>query len=294
MNRDDAAESADRSTDARTTTARPAVRTLVLHAWAAFVAAHLVVVLLHELAHVAAGMALGFTNELFPFAVMQSPEPDDAPDAVILLAGPVFSLVTGLLAMTFQPFRRGRGQAHLLWLWFAGMSTMEGIGYLVLTPFGVGDTGMAADLYELPSLVSWACLAVGMLGTVATARWFAGPAVRHTAGDLTSLRAFTFYPWIVGTVVVLALSALDLALVGDALGPQLGPGVVFAVLMGTFALGVFAPMAMPFTTGVQRRDPDAAGSEPMALPRVPTLGLVLVAVVVLVNLLLLVPGLTIG
>ncbi|AXH97192.1 zinc metalloprotease [Ornithinimicrobium avium] len=280
--------------DDLTTTTGTGVRNLVVHASVALVAAHLVVVLLHELAHVAAGVALGFSNELFPFGVVHSPEPDDGRDVVMLLAGPVFSLVTGLLAMTFQPFRRGPGQAHLLWLWFAGMSTMEGIGYLMLTPFGVGDTGTAADLLDVPALVSWGALAVAVLGTVGTARWFAGPAVRHTAGDLGSLRAFTFYPWIVGTVVVLALNALNLVLVGDALGPEMGPGVVVAVLMGAFALGVFAPMAMPFTTAVQRRDPGAAGSEPMALPRVPVLGLVLLVVVVLVNLVVLVPGLRIG
>lgn len=95
-------------------------------------------------------------------------------------------------------------------------------------------------------------------------------------------------------MAVLALNALNLVLVGDALGPELGPGVVIAVLMGAFALGVFAPMSMPFTTGVQRRDPEAAGSEPMTLPRVPILGLVLLVVLVVVNLVVLVPGLTIG
>lgn len=267
---------------------------LVLHASAAFVAGHLLVVLLHELSHVVAGLALGFTNELFPFGVVHTPDPGRGDEAVMLLAGPAFSLVTGLLAVAFQPFRRTRGQAHLLWLWFAGLSVMEGVGYLMLTPFGVGDTGMAADLYDAPAVLTWAALALAVLGTVGTARWFAGPAVRHTAGDLGSLRAFTFYPWIVGTLVVLALTALWLALVGDGIGAELGPGSVFAVLMGAFALGVFAPMAMPFTTGVQRREPGAAGSEPLVLPRVPVLALVVAVVVALVDLVLLVPGLTIG
>lgn len=275
-------------------TPAPSVRDLVVHASVTFVAAHLLVVLLHELAHVTAGLALGFSNELFPFGVVHSPEPGRWQDAVMLLAGPAFSLVTGLLALVVQPFRAGRGQAHLLWLWFAGLSVMEGVGYLMLTPFGVGDTGSAAVLYEVPALVTWACLAVAVVGTVWMAARFAVPAVRHTAGDMTSLRAFTFYPWMVGTIVVLALTALNLVLVGDALGPELNAGVVVAVLMGAFALGVFAPMAMPFTTGVQRRDPDLAGSEPLVLPRVPTLALALAVVIVLVNLVLLVPGLTIG
>jgi hypothetical protein len=136
---------------------------------------------------------------------------------------------------------------------------------------------------------------VAVLGTVWLAHRFAVPAVRHTAGDLPNLRAFTFYPWIAGTVAVLAVTALHLVLVGDAFtGAPLDGGTVVAVLMGAFALGVFAPMAMPFTPAVQRRDPEAAGSEPLELPAVPVLSLVVAAFIMLVNLVLLVPGLTIG
>jgi hypothetical protein len=122
------------------------LRTLVVHGSVSFVAAHLIVVLLHELAHVVAGLSLGFTNELFPFGVAHSPDPQRWQDAVMLLSAPVFSLVSGLLAMAVQPFRARRGPAHILWLWVAHMSVMQGVGYLLLTPFGVGDTGMAADL----------------------------------------------------------------------------------------------------------------------------------------------------
>lgn len=288
-------------TNMRTSTDRTGAQTgagwtssMVLHASAAFVAAHLVVVLLHELAHVVAGLTLGFSNELFPFGVVHSPAPEPVAETVMLLAAPVFSLVAGVLAMAVQPFRRARGQWHLLWLWAAGMSVLQGAGYLLLTPFGIGDTGMAAELNDLPAVLGWLALVVAVLAMLGTARWFAGPAVQHTDGSLPALRAFTFYPWIVGTVVALALSGLWLTLADDGLGADLGPGSVVAVLMGAMALGVFAPMAMPFTTGVQRRDPSAAGSEPLVLPAVPVVALAVAAVVVLVDLFVLVTGLTIG
>lgn len=271
------------------------LRTLVVHGAVSFVAAHLIVVLLHELAHVVAGLSVGLSNELFPFGVTHSPEPTRGQEAYVLLAAPVFSLVTGLLAMVVQPFRARRDQAHLLWLWVAHMSVMQGVGYLLLTPFGVGDTGTAAALYGSPALVVWPALVLAVLGTLWVARQFAVPAVRHTDGALPTLRAFTFYPWIAGTLVVVAVTALHLVLVGDAVtGAPLDGGTVFALLMAAFALGVFGPMAMPFTPAVQRRDPTAAGSEPLDLPRVPSLGLAVVAVLMLVNLVLLVPGLTIG
>jgi hypothetical protein len=132
-------------TETRSTLSTAPIRTMVLHTSVAFVAAHLVVVLLHEASHVVAGLALGYSNELFPFGVDHSPTPDRADAAVMALTGPAFSLVIGLLAMAVRPFQRSAGFAHLWWLWFAFMSVMEGVGYLVLTPFHVGDTGSTSE-----------------------------------------------------------------------------------------------------------------------------------------------------
>ena len=268
----------------------PSTRTMILNAAVAFVAAQLVVVLLHEASHVVAGLALGQSNVLYPFGVTHSPEPDRRDAAITALVGPAFSLLTGLLAMTFMPWRRSRGSLHLAWLWFAFMSVMEGAGYLVLTPFGVGDTGSTADAYGLPAVVVWSAFAIAVAITLWLAWRFATPAVRHTAGDLTSLRAFTFYPWIAGTLVAVALTGLDLALASEAFTG----GDVFAVLMGTVALGVFAPMAMPFTQRLLRRDPGAAGSELLRLPRMPIVGLVVIMLITVLNLAVLSQGLNVG
>lgn len=265
-------------------------RDLVVNATTAFVAAQLLVVLVHELSHVAAGLALGYGNQLFPYGVIHTPTPGVGDAAVMALTGPSFSLLTGLIALFWQPLRREHGFGQLLWVWFAHVSVMEGIGYLVLTPFGVGDTGSTAAAAGVSPVLTWLCLAVGVLGMLWLARRFARSAVRHTPGDLRSVRGFGFFCWIPGVVVAIALQLLVFAVV-DA---TFTAGDQIAVLMAAVALGVFAPMSIPFTPGAARREPALVGSEPLSLRPVPVAGLVLIAALLLVNLVLLRPGLPIG
>lgn len=131
---------------------------------------------------------------------------------------------------------------------------------------------------------------LGVLGTVWLAMRFAVPLLRHTDGSLAQMRSMVFYPWLIGTAAILGLTALYLARSGDAFGG----GDVFGVLMGTFALAVWAPMSLPFTTRARALDPKLPGSEPLAISRLPMAGVVALAVLVAANLLLLGSGLTIG
>lgn len=268
--------------------ARPASYTL--STTLAFVSAVTIVVALHELSHAVAGLALGYGNTLYPFGVTHHPDPSQGDAAIAALTGPVFSLVIGAIAMVWQPLRARRGYAHLLWLWVAWVSLMEGVGYLLLTPFGIGDTGSTATSYDVPIWITAPVGALGVLGTIWLAIRFAVPLLRHTDGSLAQMRSVAFYPWMIGTAGCLALAALYLVLAGDAFSAD----DMVGVLMGTFALGVWAPMALPFTTRARRREPQLPGSEPLQLARIPVAGVVLLVALVLVNLLLLGPGLAIG
>lgn len=256
----------------------------------AFVTAVTLVVLVHELSHVLAGLLLGYENTLYPFGVTHHPDPSTADAAVAALTGPVFSLVTGAILMAWQPLRTRRGYGQLLWLFVAWVSFMEGVGYLLLTPFGIGDTGSTAAAYGVSVAITAPLGALGVLGTIWLAMRFAVPLLRHTDGSLAQMRSVAFYPWMIGTAMVLALTAAYLARAGD----QFGAGDVFGVLMGAFALGVWAPMSLPFTTRARRADPALPGSEPLTVSRVPVLGVLVLVVLVAVNLVLLGPGLSIG
>src|SRR5699024_11326972 len=98
------------------------------------------------------------------------------------LPGPVFSLAVGGVATAWQPLRRRRGYGQLVWLWFAWASVMEGVGYLLLTPFGVGDTGSTAATCAAPLWITGPVGALGVLGTIWLARRFARVQLRHTDG----------------------------------------------------------------------------------------------------------------
>lgn len=170
------------------------------------------------------------------------------------------------------------------------MSVMEGARYLILTPFGVGDTGATAAAYGSQPYIVLPAFAIAIAITFWLAMRFARPAVRHTAADLTSLRAFTFFPWIGGTIAVLVPSGIDVVRSGTAFSS----GSIVAVLLGTVAIGVFAPMAMPFASRFARGNPTSAASERQHLQRVPVVGLVVIVGISVLNLAVLGGGLNVG
>ncbi len=206
----------------------------------AYVLANMLVIILHEGAHTVAGVLQGYRATQFTGEVRFTPDQPASALAVTALAGPLFSLVSGLLAMAFRPFR-GHGFAQLLWVWAAFLSAEEGFGYFTIAPIiTAGDTGAALAALAAPWWVGWVCMAFGIAGLFFLARQFAVRGVRF-ARDLFEIRAFCYYPWLIGTGVSVALSAAYLALT-----PGTSSDAVFAILIGSASLGVFAPMAMMF------------------------------------------------
>jgi hypothetical protein len=104
----------------------PAFGPLLLNNVVLALIASILMVFLHELSHLVAGIALGHPSTLYPFGVIHHGNPSGRDEAVMALVGPAFSLVTGLLMQLWTPLRRQGGSAHLLWLWFAFVSVQEG------------------------------------------------------------------------------------------------------------------------------------------------------------------------
>ncbi len=247
----------------------------------AYVLATMVVIVLHESAHSVAGLLQGYQATQFTDEVRFTPDQTGSALAVTALAGPLFSLVSGLPAMTFRPFR-GHGFAQLLWVWIAFLSAEEGFGYFTIAPLiTAGDTGAALAALNAPGWVGWVCMAFGIAGLVFLARQFAVRGVRYTR-DLYEIRAFCFYPWLIGTAVSVALSAAYLALT-----PGTSSNAVFAIMIGSASLGVFAPMAMMFWQKV------TMAKELLALD-VPRAGIVAAVAMAVGNLLVLARGIHFG
>lgn len=240
-------------------------------------------VLVHELTHLVAGLAQGAPGELYPFAV-NSPGLSDTDQAIATLAGPVFSLVSGVVLALWLPLRRRGGFAHLLWLWFAFTSMMEGVGYLVITPFGAGDTATASALLGWGTPVQLAMCAVGIALMFVLARMWAPHVGRFAGEDPRRQWAFTLWPWLIGTAVNLVMSTVYLS-VSNA---PLTIGEIMAISAAGTATLVFAPMAHIFA-----RRMTTASYQPLRLPAVPVAGLIAFAVLVAFNLFIR-NGITVG
>ena len=253
------------------------VRSLLLNNLVAALIASAVMIVLHEGAHLVAGLALGHPSVLYPFGVNHLGSPPDSDQVVMLLAGPAFSLVTGALMQLWTPLRGRGGFGHLVWVWFAFASVQEGVAYLCLTPMGAGDTAAAAQLLGLPPAVQFLMLLLGVAGMFANARAFAPHMARFAGADPQRRNAVTLFPWLYGMIISVLLSLLYLA-VSPA---DLPAGSQVAVLAAGTAILVFAPMAHVFS----RRVTEVA-HEPLHLRAVPIGGLVVLALLILGNILL--------
>ena len=243
----------------------------------AYVLATMLVIFLHESAHTVAGSLQGYQATQFTNEVRFTPEQTTSARAITALAGPLFSLLTGLLAMTFRPFRR-HGFARLFWVWAAFLSAEEGFGYFTVAPIiTAGDTGAALEALNAPWWSGWVCMAFGIAGLFFLARQFAIRGVRYTR-DLFEIRAFCYYPWLIGTAVSVALSAGFLMLTAGT-----SSDAVFAIIIGSASLGVFAPMAMLFWQKV------GTAKEPLELS-LPRAGIAAAIGVAVGNLLVLTRG----
>ena len=257
--------------------ARVPARPLLLNNLVAALIASAVMIFLHESAHLVTALALGHPSVLYPFGVVHEGSPSQTDQVLMLLAGPAFSLVTGVLMQLWTPLRARGDLVHLVWLWFAFASVQEGVAYLCLTPFGAGDTGAAAQLLGLPLALQFVILAVGIGGMFLNARAFAPHMARHAGEDPRSRNAMTLFPWLYGMIASVLLSVVYLA-ISPA---ELPASDQIAILAAGTAILVFAPMAHIFSRHVAE-----VPHQPLRLRAVPVGGLVVLAVLVAGNILL--------
>lgn len=227
------------------TSALPAPRQLVLHTVVTMLAAMSLTVLLHESSHTVTSILLGHPARQYAFASDAGAGLQGAELAVVALAGPLFSLVTGVVILAVGLTRPVVRQGVYFTVWLGATSFLEGAGYLVLSPFGIGDTGTVAAMYGVQNSLGWVAFVLG-IGATALMAWLYGRWIASLVpyDDAHRLGAMSWIPWIFGTVVFCGLSVLWLSVASITMDP----GSVIAVVMGSFALSVWAPMAMPFTS----------------------------------------------
>lgn len=205
--------------------ARPLVSSIV-----AFALAIPVMITLHELAHAVAALSLGL-HPVLKASSVDTGGVTAAQNIVTAAAGPVFSLVLGLIVLALP--RRGTPFVRLFVLWFGLTNVQEFNGYLITGPFvRDGDIGIVLRESGAPGWVGFLGLVVGVLGTawagqVATARLLE---MVDPAGDIGGqLRRLGLFAWLLGSLLTVLLSL-----------PQFDAGGIglFEVL-GTVTVGLF-------------------------------------------------------
>ncbi len=266
---------------------QPAVetpRTVLISSTLGAVFGSMLMVLVHEGVHLLTGIALGNSGTLYPFGVDHHGTRGPAAVAITAISAPIFSLVSGVVCAFWMPFKRRGGFGQLLWFWFAFTSIMEGVGYLVITPMGAGDTAATADALGWPMWPRLVAFAVGAGLMFVAARMFS-PFVRRYAGsDRPRQWALAFWPWLLASAVnmLLAFTYLTMSRM------SLSAGETIAIMSATMAVYVCAPMSFMFLSKVAD-----VPYEPLGLKPIPVGGLIAFGVMVVVNLLL-TRGLTLG
>lgn len=96
--------------------------------------------------------------------------------------------------------------------------------------------------------------------------------VTTVSRNVTEKRAICVWPWLYGTIALVALMAVYVLLT-----PGIPADSVVAVMAGTAAIGVFAPMSMIFSRQMLARSS-------LGVPVWPRAGLALLAVLIVLNL----------
>lgn len=221
---------------------QPDTKALLVNSVVAAVLATAATIFIHEVVHLLTGLVLGHAGTLYPFGVLHDGTLTNGETAATAIAAPVISLVTGWILLARLPRPAAAGFGHLFLFWLAATSFMEGAGYLVITPFGAGDTAATVDALGWPG---WTALVLAVLGIglmFLGARMLAPHVIRLAGRDRTPGWALAFHPWWIGTIVNMGLSIAYLSL-ADA---GLTDGEATAVVAGSMALLVLGPMSFIF------------------------------------------------
>ncbi len=184
-----------------------------LVATALYTAAFLLTITLHELGHAVVSKLLGGQPVLYNTHVESRAEPlPGGTELAIALAGPLSSLVQGVLVLALGWRSRATGNAALFWLYAGLFGLINFLGYVLTGPFvSYGDIGRAEVLAHVPLWGSVALAVAAAMGVhksvEATAPLFLrfGPGLaRQPRGRL--MMALIALPWLLGSVLITALS----------------------------------------------------------------------------------------
>lgn len=182
-----------------------------------YIAAFLLTTIIHELAHAIVG-AMNDSDPVMHHNYVEHLSPDhltSGQQILIALAGPITSLIQGLI-VGYLYLRSSRERLiDLFLLWLAVLGSTNFLGYLMTGPFfRSGDIGKVYDLADTPAWVQIALAITGAGMLLFIAYKLTEPFLRFSfdqawVADGKSRKNFSFHililPWIIGSVVVTLL-----------------------------------------------------------------------------------------
>ena len=244
-----------------------------------YVLAASVDVVLHEGAHAVAGLAQGHPVLLRSFSAEALTAQSHQQAAVMTAAGPVFSLIFGVLILLLCR-NVGDGFGRLFFLWLGCISVQNFVGYLVITPFGAGDSGNFIAELGLGTPVALLFCVIGVIGYLLLALVFMRQLSRY-AENAPELRRLGLLAWLAGTAVVVIRTGIEVGVSGA------GIDTAAIVMAGAAAGGVFTPI---FGRAWRRLK---VGDQRLVFGR-PVGWLILALLVVVAQITILAPGIRLG
>ena len=181
-----------------------------------YVAAYLLTILVHETAHALVAWAVGgHPIEYHTWVDYTTGTLSVAARAAIALAGPLVSLAQGLLLFLYAWRTPRAGNGPFFGLYLSAFGFMNFLGYVVIAPVvPSGDSGQLVALWHVASWLQWS-LALVAFGSLNYLIYQTGPlflrqlprAAQVVAPQRASgLRALLFWPWLVGSLLLVGLS----------------------------------------------------------------------------------------
>ncbi len=230
----------------------------------AYATASLIAITLHEFGHGLIGLLVGQHPTVY--ALHEHDIAGSRMDVgLIATAGPVLSLLLGIIFLWIYKYQKGQGFGRYLTLWLGLFSTASFFGYLMTAPFlASGDIAVVLRVMHLGVVFRWLSFIIGSAGIILVSRLALPRLVQLTNAD-APLRGQTIalasLSWIVGSIIVL------IAILPTP--PLMAP-----------LIGLFVPFINFLAS---RRDPKQSYGVPGASPTLSYLGIGLLIVLVILE-----------
>lgn len=182
--------------------------------------AGLCTIVLHEVAHAVVGMLYATKPVLYHNHVnLMETRILPFPHIMIAMAGPLFSLMQGLLGYKWLRERLVNDKKALFLLYFSLFGFTTFFGYLMTAPFMTwGDIGLVCEILDLPTWTRFSFFIMGMIALVITAYKYAPLFARFIPNDTIyndkdqrpmTLYALTIFAWFSASAILSLASMPD-------------------------------------------------------------------------------------